>query len=145
MHVKTMIMPSLASLKDRVDPWPDINHSNLLIVLLSDLALDFDEIILIFILRNGSLSLALALGLSLGLDRGLELLGGSEDFLFVVGGVLTGRQDDRGRTLLARLGGGGLCGSALDGGVVLRVELLLECGPGVASGADGEAGALSEL
>jgi hypothetical protein len=73
----------------------EINHLDLLKLLISDLVLDLDKVLTVFVLifRLGSLSLALTLGLALG-DRGLGLLGGGSDFL-VVRGVVARRQDNR--------------------------------------------------
>jgi hypothetical protein len=123
----------------------EINHLDLLKFLISDLVLDLDKVLIVFVLifRLGSLSLALTLGLTLG-DRGLGLLGGGSDF-FVVGGVVARRQDNGGRALSGRLGSRSLGCSALDDGIVLRVHLLPQSSPGVASRADGETGTLSEL
>lgn len=116
---------------------------DLLEVLLSDLVLDLDKVVVIvlfllfFIIRLDSLSLTLGLG-SLG------LLGRSKDLL-VIGVVVTRRQDNWGRTLLARLGSRGLGVRALGIGSILSGDLLLESSPGVASRADGEARELGEL
>lgn len=115
-------------------------NSDLLEVLVGSLLLDLDKVIVIIILGLGNLSFALTLG-----SGSLGLLGGSGNFL-VIGAVVIGRQDDRRRALLGRLGTRGLCSSrALDDGVVLSVHLLLESGPGVAGRADGEASALGKL
>jgi hypothetical protein len=56
--------------------------------------------------------------------RSLGLLGRSSDFL-IVRGVVIRRQDDGRGALLSWLGSRGLCSSALDDGIVLRIELLL--------------------
>lgn len=118
---------------------------DLLEVLLSDLFLDLDKVVvlvlflLFFIIRLDGLSLALTLGLG-----SLELLGRSKDLL-IIGVVVTRRQDNWGRTLLARLGSRGLGGRALGSGSILSGDLLLESSPGVASRADSEARELGEL
>lgn len=133
------------SIVQRLDQSQTRECLDLLEVLLSNLVLDLDKVIiliiflLVFIIGLDSLALALTLGLGR-----LGLLGRGEDFL-VVRAVVTRRQDNWRRALLARLGGRGLGSRALGGGSILSEDLLLEGGPGVASGADGEARELGEL
>lgn len=127
----------------RLNQGKDLSDLNLLKVLIGGLVLDLDVVLilvlfLLIVIRLESLGLALTLGLG-----SLGLLGGSKD-LVVVRTVVTGRHDNRRRALLAGLGGGSLGGRTL-GTSILSKDLLLESGPGVASGADGQTGELGEL
>lgn len=117
-------------------------HSNLLEIIVNDFFLDLDESILLFILGLGRLDLGLVLSLCDRLGC-LGLLGWGKDFL-IVRVVAVGRQDNRRRAFLSRRLGRSL-GSTLDVGVVCSIKLLLQSGPGVSGGTDGEARALREL